>query len=329
MDLHKGFASYFIPELCKNIVKAGKNWGLKINWKKSALMTMFNKSKSWKSFKHLGDGAEPQPWDNTTKSTTVQINGPDGIINLPIVTEYKYLGIKIERNLSGKNHLQYIKKKIDFITHSFHALRQASLNNRFCYNTWQVFVRPLLDYTGTYRRYLTIKHNEEYEVLHRQSVKHMLFLPKSIPINFANKMVAYDYSMYIIKLGRINANKIEARMNNYSNSDRLRAKVEFDYAKTDWKRVPYEWRIATALYFRRGKCPCKSEQLSPEHLIQHLHSLGVVNRSVSPYYILLSCLDLREGDDYKYDTSNLINLYNGLCKHFDNNVTTCSSLAPL
>jgi len=55
-------------------------------------------------------------------------------------------------------------------------------------------------------------------------------------------------------------------MNDYSNSERLRAKVKFDYAKTDWKRVPYEWRIAAALYFRRGKCPCKSEQLSPEHL---------------------------------------------------------------
>jgi len=62
-------------------------------------------------------------WDNEKKECILHLTIPGSTmtIELPCVEAYKYLGIKINRSLTIKDHLLYIKRKADYITNSLIA----------------------------------------------------------------------------------------------------------------------------------------------------------------------------------------------------------------
>jgi len=66
---------------------------------------------------------------------------------IPVVIKYKYLGVHlISRNRSSGPHLQALKLKTNYIINAFAAIRISGQNPRFCINTWQIFIHPLLEY---------------------------------------------------------------------------------------------------------------------------------------------------------------------------------------
>ena len=87
---------------------------------------------------------------NKNKGTEIKldifIKGVQTTITIPLVIEYKYLGVIITRDLTPHAHIQALRKKIIFLINAFKSIGGASNSVKFCINTWHVFIRPLLDY---------------------------------------------------------------------------------------------------------------------------------------------------------------------------------------
>ena len=114
-------------------------------------------------------------------------------ISLPFVSKYKYLGIYINRKLNFKDHLDFLKKKLNFIINSFLCMRRASKSLKFCYNTWEVFIRPNLDYSSSYLWYCSDEDRESAQVLYRTTLRKMLFLKNYVPKELTDKLIQYRY----------------------------------------------------------------------------------------------------------------------------------------
>jgi len=66
---------------------------------------------------------------------------------------YKYLGIQLTLNLCLDEYTKVITKKINFLANSFYCLKNKTNDLRFTYNTWQLFLRPLLNYMAVAAAY--------------------------------------------------------------------------------------------------------------------------------------------------------------------------------
>ena len=66
----------------------------------------------------------------------------EDIEGIPNVDEYKYLGMMVNGQLDIKAHIQYINKKIMFITNRLTALRYAD-NLKLNINLFRIFILPL------------------------------------------------------------------------------------------------------------------------------------------------------------------------------------------
>ena len=94
--------------------------------------------------------------------------------NIPIVRAYKYPSIYINQNLTFKHHYAFLNKKINYLTTAFTSIRKHSNSLRFCHNTWELFIRPLLDYSNTYINFCSLKGQEKFNV--SQETWLMLFI---------------------------------------------------------------------------------------------------------------------------------------------------------
>jgi len=310
----KVISSKVLSTTLSTLKETGLEWGLRINWAKSAIVPFFTNQRSFSAYRYLQNTDKSSNWDKA-KGTTLTVNLlTNEEIELPLAPTYKYLGIKIDRNLRGAPHLNFMKKKINYIMNSFFAVRQASMSNRFCYNTWQVFVRPLLDYTATYRFYIPKEDDDHYKILYRMTVKYMLFLPKNTMDYIANRMISYDYEDLVLKMRDINFLKIEARLGDDPETPALCDKINFDYLRSEWKDIPHHWRITVALYHKRGKCHLDGETLDPNHIIEHIfrmdpdtHNKVTLNNSRS--YIEFFLLFLNKSTREKKPLEDLYSLY--------------------
>ena len=174
LKVHPNRAKDFIKIYLEGLIETGEKWGLTINFSKSAVMDFFTHKTS---YDHLSD--YETVWDKK-KGTELKLNisvlGKRTTVNIPLVTEYKYLGVLISRNLTPDAHLQMLNKKINFIINAFKSVGGASQSLKFCSNTWQVFIRPLLDYSQTYFSFLENRHRERLYSLYRKSARKMIHL---------------------------------------------------------------------------------------------------------------------------------------------------------
>ena len=138
-----------IKTILRPLITVSLSWGLKINWNKSALLEFASLRRLYSDYSdainnHIDLTFNLAPYDQ-----------PPDLIRVPCVTSYKYLGIYIDRRLSGLAHLDFLKKKCNFLANSLISIRKASKSVRFCHNTWTTFVGPLLDYSMTFRAYIS------------------------------------------------------------------------------------------------------------------------------------------------------------------------------
>ncbi len=151
---HPNRAKQWIKIYFETLIEVGDKWGLHINFNKSAVMDFFSQKTS---YDYLSD--EKTIWDKangTILKLNIAPNGKETTISVPLVPEYKYLGIRITRDLTPHVHLRWLKKKILFIINAFKSTGGASNNLKFCVNTWHVFIRPLLDYCQIYFSFLEV-----------------------------------------------------------------------------------------------------------------------------------------------------------------------------
>ena len=282
LTVHRKKAKTWIKAYFTIMLEEGAKWGLHINYEKSAIMEMFSLKTN---YNFLSD--EKTTWTKnkgTSITLTLYPNGKKTKVILPVTPVYKYLGVKITRNLSGDTHIQTLKAKIEYITHAFTATRLASQDLKFCLNTWQLFIRPLLDYFQTYFSFLPVKDRTELETLYRQSVRKMLFMDRSTPTYLMDRLIQYDYRNIYKQFRQVAKLKAEARFTNNIKNPDLRIKVKFNYKKIDTSQVPLVWAdIWNKLYSRGKKCKATYHNHSDnfktnkDHILETLQEYNISN----------------------------------------------------
>ena len=77
---------------------------------------------------------------NRKRRYTLQIG--ESLEDIPIVSEYKYLGLVIDQKLTGRSHINKMQQKIQFLTNKLiPLLGKVSVDYRI--NLWKILVKPL------------------------------------------------------------------------------------------------------------------------------------------------------------------------------------------
>lgn len=267
---HPNRAKDYIKIYFEVLIEVGQKWGLTINFNKSAVMDLFSRKVA---YKHLSD--DETSWDKE-KGTMLKLNiSPNReqiTINLPLVTEYKYLGIRITRDFQPTAHIQGLKKKINYLVNAFKSVGGASQSLKFCVNTWQVFIRPLLDYSQTYFSFLEDRHREMLNSLYRESARKMMFLKSYTPNSLVDRLIQYNYRELHQEYYRVAKNKTDGRKNDPPNSPRLVDKVDYKYNRIDLTDIPLKWaKVWNMLYYPHRN------QIDPQLITKVLKNLGEVD----------------------------------------------------
>lgn len=257
------------------LIEEGSKWGLNINFNKSAIMELFTQRTN---YNFLSD--EKTAWTKnkgTTITLTIYPNAEKTVIKIPVTPVYKYLGVKINRNLMGREHLESLKAKTNYITNAFTATRIASQDLKFCINTWQLFVRPLLDYSQTYFSFVSEKDRSLLHTRYRTSLKKMLFMPDYVPDRILDMLIQYDYRTLHQRFRQIASQKTTARLEGDIKDPILKNKVKFHYNRINTDNIPLLWAEIWSKISAIGK-PCKASHHSHpanyktnrEHIIKTL-----------------------------------------------------------
>jgi hypothetical protein len=193
-------------------------------------------------------------------------------IHLPILPKYKYLGVYINRHLNFKDHLIFLKNKLTFITDSFISIRRSSKDLKFCYNTWELFIRPNLDYASAYLWYCTDKDRESMRTLYRTTLRKMLFLKDYTRIDLVDNLIQYKYQELPSKFKELSESKFEERCRPNPDPMTLYQKIEFSYKKIDTSKLPWIYSpVANIVFAHEKECKiCVSRHLpgipgTPQH----------------------------------------------------------------
>ena len=249
LQVHPNRAKEWIKIYFEVLIEVGSDWGLTINFNKSAIMDFFTHRTS---YNHLSD--HDTTWDKkkgTELRLDITINGKPSTIAIPLVTDYKYLGVFISRDLTPQAHISYLKKKINFIANAFKSVGGASESLKFCANTWHVFIRPLLDYSQTYFSFLEDRHKNALHALYRESARKLTFLKSYTPKSLVESLIQYNYKDLDVEYGRVAQDKMLGRAN-CLNDPALWSKVDYDYRRIDLSSVPLKWvKVWNMLYHPR------------------------------------------------------------------------------
>lgn len=273
-------------------------WGLKINWKKSAIMcplaiTGSPSQLSDQKTKYEGLGIERQAPLTLKLDRKIHYGlTDDKTIQIPLVKSYKYLGVNIHWNLSFAFHHSKLKQKITYITNCFVAIRKASESPRFCHNTWTTFIRPLLDYSALYTYYTGEKGRNLLEVLYRTSLKAMMFIKNYAPNELVDKLVQYDYRHIWEKMHELVRNKIQYRADRVEDVALLNEKLDYGYDRIDLSMMSPQLVTLMNTFYCRGDCKRECEKRNgkahgPDHWQGHMNEdrkdLGVVHEFIRNY----------------------------------------------
>ena len=140
------------------LIEEGAKWGLHINYDKSAIMEMFTQRSN---YNYLSDENHYLDQEQRHSCNTHHIpkrqenqNQHPSDTCLQISRNQNYQ--KLIWSCSHPN----LNAKTSYITNAFTATSLASQDLKFCLNTWQLFIRPLLDYSQTYFSFVSPKDRE-------------------------------------------------------------------------------------------------------------------------------------------------------------------------
>lgn len=307
------------------LIHHGKVWGLRIKWTKSALQVMLadqpaetiaQKLAGKKKMVRKLDPKRRNPdWEITIDVHYLPPNSlqvDDNRVMLPLVRNYKYLGITLDNTLNFKSHIQKLKRKITFITNAFYLLRKSSNSTKFCHGVWTTFIRPLLDYSQSAFAFASETSRDELARLYRTSMRGMMFLCDYTPINLVDSLIAYNYKNLMWEYYLFSMYRTESRAEKW-NADKKFYKLRFEY-RTDkisrggqdvvvkWKpsTMPIIWaKIINSIWYVGNCSKCKQtienkkvilKKTNPQHMIEeHINPNipGSIDANMLINYILL------------------------------------------
>jgi len=200
---------------------------------------------------------------------------------IPIVDEYKYLGLILDNRLSGAKHVNKLfgwkdangvkhKGKIEFIKNNLCPLiRNISLDYRV--NLWQTLIRPLFTPLALLGNFLCQTSKKELERKLKKSMKWFMGLVKSVPDDILFSLVSINFDEWA---------RIE--------SERAYLKWQARLSKTWVAHLPKYKVICHVKYLPRevaqfvnlqcALCPKCKTILTPLHY--NMHMVNVPNVSV-------------------------------------------------
>jgi hypothetical protein len=94
---------------------------------------------------------------------------------VPVVNEYKYLGVPLDQAFTLKHLYPLLKKKISRFSFRIRAILHSILGTNAKYNLWQIYVRCYFDYFAP--AIALCGHTKKYKKLFTKSLKKALNLP--------------------------------------------------------------------------------------------------------------------------------------------------------
>ena len=144
-----------------------------------------NCQKSLNSLKTATDTLGLKFSTTKTKAMCFQRNTPDSQLKLrgePIewVSEFKYLGVIIDKNLSFDSHMKYTAKKVQSRLNAMRAISglPGGANSKVLKKVYQATVRPILDYGCVAVAFAPKTHYEKLEKLQNKAIRTILGVPR-------------------------------------------------------------------------------------------------------------------------------------------------------
>jgi len=196
--------------------------------------------------------------------------------DVPVVEEYKYLGLVLDNKLDGSRHIEKLfgykdkegkkrKGKIDFLKYNLNPLiRNISMDYRT--NLWQILIRPLFIPIALLSSFLCQTTINSIERKLRKSIKWFLGLSRNTPNETVSALVKVDLREWAsVEVSRAKL-KWEARVKRSSVGSLPKYRIECKL-----RRIPKE--LATFINLQNVFCrECRSV-LSAKHY--HYHGVTV------------------------------------------------------
>jgi len=229
------------PSELRNVIRLIKSWSeennLKLNTKKSGILEFTPRY-----------GSQPH---------YLKINSEfEGI---PIVTEYRYLGLIFDAKLTMTKQLELIDKKSNFqVTKLWPILKMLSLEERI--NLWTLLVRPLFEML-IFLYYSERSHTniERAQRMIRKTLKKFCMLKKNVDNSTINRMMDFDFNKRAGEVVELTALKWEARKNH-----NIPIIPQKSLLKTE--KIYYPRELQELLNIKTALCPVCRVPSSSEHL---------------------------------------------------------------
>jgi len=189
------------------VINFAESWsrknGMKLNKSKSAIVPFAPRSAKTIPFLSREENpySKKKEWKALDRS----------VLEIPIKTEYKYLGVVLNFKLLLEPQINYIKKKASWIFIKLYPyLTQASADGRR--DMWTLMVAPLFIGLGALMscEYSVSLLKEAYSIW-RNSFKQFLFIPKTTSTEVVYQMIGVDLVELVIKSKKIAQEKWTAR----------------------------------------------------------------------------------------------------------------------
>lgn len=233
------------PSELRRVIKLIKHWSrennLALNAKKSGILEFTPR---------LGK-----------QSNYLQINSEfEGI---PIVTEYRYLGLIFNGKLTMKNQLEQIDKKTNFqVSKLWPILKVASLEERI--NLWTLLIRPLFEMLiFPYYAERSFTNIKSVEILIRKTFKKFCLFKKNVDNPTIDNLMEFDFAQRAGEVVEITVMKWEARKNNKELN--IPKQQQPKYEKSYFPKELQELINLKTTLCPRCKTPCSSEHLLENH----------------------------------------------------------------
>jgi len=236
-----------IPQL-RRVIKIIKSWSkahnLHLNVKKSGIMEFVSR--------HM----KPLLSQN------------DLIEDIPVVTNYKYLGMRINQKLTMSDQLSYINNRAEDLQRRLSPfLLNSDLDTRK--NLWQVFIQPLCEFLLPLYKYETAESRKlTAERIIKKTFKSFLGLHRNTPDSITESLMGYDYKkrsefMYQVSIAKWKARKERTLFNLI-----MHPEIQSLYKKPEniCRRVPLEF----VKYINLTRSICRS--CNKINTINHLNT---------------------------------------------------------
>ena len=316
-----------VPKILSYLVSYGREWGLRIKFKKSALQrfNLLQERKPYENLDYLNPGKNIL-WDSNKQSTSIpfQLDLLDQTkleVEIPFVFSYKYLGVHINSKLRIDTHLKKTKLKINYLSNALWSSKKEGNSLQFNHNMWTTFIRPLLDYSQTYLAFCSNTCKTDMDTLYRTSMRKMVLLKDYVRLNIIERLINYNYKSlhqeYVrIALLRLNY-RLTGRLDTY--------KINWDYGKLCLQGLNLNWsKVVNFVYVGKQPCvfcPNPKPLHNVDHFLMHLNDFKIhLPNGINLGDFIINCITLEEdtSDQRKELSSHIVildKIYNLIKEH--------------